>query len=575
MEEVKTNNYDIAVPDGISVISREGKIIAFNDAASRITGYKEKDVILKNYKLLFQQSAEYAKYINNALTKGETFSNFTLNISCPDNRILSVLASIYPIQKANNDIVSVVFIFRDTKEMYALTSALQKKIQEAINEKNKFESIFNGVSEGIFTIDNHWNITSFNRAAEKITGYTNAEAVGRKCWDIFKSSVCRKGCHMETSLADNRLMLDNELVISAKTGKRISIRVNSQPFFNADGKCVGGVETFRDVSEIKNLATHLQERYGFEKMIGHSHSMQKIYDLLQNVSQSDSTVLITGESGTGKELVARAIHLNSERRSKPFMAVNCSAFVENLLESELFGHEKGAFTGAVHTKQGRFELAQGGTLFLDEIGDISLQVQVKLLRVLETQQFERVGGTKPVKMDVRIIAATNKDLNKEIQENRFREDFFYRINVVNIHLPPLRDRMDDLPLLVEHFLKKFRNKFKKDINTISSEAFTILRNYSWPGNIRELENVLEHTFVICKGNNIKQDCLPEWLLNYSKNDLKSTASYPVQETIKNAEKIHIQSVLNQFGGRRGKAAEALGIDKSTLWRKMKKFGLLA
>ncbi len=249
------------------------------------------------------------------------------------------------------------------------------------------------MSEGIFTIDNEWNIKSFNRSAEKITGYSKEAAKGKKCWEIFNSSVCRNGCHMETTLKSNKEMLNKELIIKRKNGNRIPIRVSSKPFLDTGGKGIGGIETFRDITEIKILSKHLEERYSFENIIGNSKAMQNIYTLLEHVSQSDSTVLITGESGTGKELIARAIHVNSERRPQPFTAVNCSAFVETLLESDLFGHEKGSFTGAIKTKFGRFELAQNGTLFLDEIGDLSPQVQVKLLRVIEKRQFERVGGT--------------------------------------------------------------------------------------------------------------------------------------------------------------------------------------
>jgi transcriptional regulator with PAS, ATPase and Fis domain len=379
---------------------------------------------------------------------------------------------------------------------------------------------------------------------------------------------------MESTLKSKKEMLNNDLVIKRKNGSRIPIRVNSKPFFDTEGDCIGGIETFRDISEIKILTKHLEERFSFANIIGKSKIMQNLYTLLEHVSQTDSTVLITGDSGTGKELVARAIHLNSERKMQPFMAVNCSAFVETLLESELFGHERGSFTGAFKTKPGRFELARNGTLLLDEIGDLTPQVQVKLLRVLETRQFERVGGTKPIQMEARIITATNKDLKKEIKENRFREDLFYRINVVNIHLPPLRERIDDLPMLVDHFIHKFKKKFKKNIKSISPDTFDVLRKYSWPGNIRELENVLEHAFVLCSQNTIHLQNLPEWLVENLKVKKPLITGEKNKESIKDAEKLHILSILNKYDGNRTKVAHALGIDKSTLWRKMKKYDLL-
>jgi len=458
-------------------------------------------------------------------------------------------------------------------EMENLTQVLEDKIKEITEEKNRFETIFHGVSEGIFTIDNNWVIRSFNRSAEKITGYSRNEAKGKKCWSIFNSPVCRNGCHMENTLKEKCLMANKELYIKHKNGQQIPIRVSSEPLFNSGEECIGGIETFRDISEIKNLHEHLKERYLFENIIGSSKPMRQMYDLLYSVAQSDSTVLITGASGTGKELVARAIHLNSERHLKPFVAVNCSAFAETLLESELFGHEKGAFTGAFQTKPGRFELAQEGTLFLDEIGDISPTIQVKLLRVIETLQFERVGGTKSIKLNLRIIVATNKDLLHEIHERRFREDLFYRINVVNIQLPPLKDRLDDIPLLIDHFINKFKVKFNTNIKNISSEGLDILMSYGWPGNIRELENVIEHAFVLCKEENITPACLPKWLVKQYEEDDKYNKVQPRKDSIKDAEKHHLESILEKYDGHRSKTAQALGIDKSTLWRKMKKFDL--
>ena len=574
MKKININKDNIYSPDGVIIIDNNGKIIAFNEAARRITGYEEEDVSLKDYQVLFKSSASDQTYIDKALTKGKSYSNLTLSISNRTNQGLKVYASITPIRRSSDKIISVVFVIRNAHEMVKLSESLQLKIQETIDEKNRFENIFHGVSEGIFTIDNDWNIKSFNYSAEKITGYSREEAKGKKCWEIFNTSVCRNGCHMETTFKAKKEMLNKELIIKKKNGNSIPIRVNSQPFLNAEGDCIGGIETFQDMTELKILSKHLEDRFSFEKIIGNSQAMKNIYTLLEHVAQTDSTVLITGESGTGKELIARAIHINSDRKPKPFMAVNCSAFVESLLESELFGHERGAFTGAIKTKPGRFEMAQNGTLFLDEIGDISSQVQVKLLRVLETRQFERVGGTKPISMNTRIIVATNKNLKKEIEEGRFREDLFYRINVVNIHLPTLRERREDLPLLTDYFLQNYRKKFKKKIRHITPDAFEILNGYHWPGNVRELENVLEHVFVLCSGDTIHRDSLPEWLVQNM--DLKETdpGNQQDSESIKDAEKIHILSVLKKYHGDRQKVSEVLGIDKSTLWRKMKRYNLL-
>jgi len=560
-------------PDGTVVVGSDLKIVAFSKSAERMTGFSEKDVFQKNVNILFKDNKSDIKYITDCFNTGKPKLNVSLDLSTSDQSHKRVFTSITPIKKSDNSISSVVLIFRDTAEMLGLIESLNQKDLESENRKNMLEAIFESRIEGTFTIDNDWTITSFNHAAEGITGYNRKEAIGKKCWDVFQSRLCRNGCHMEYTINKHKRSVDHELVISSKEGKQIPIRVNSAPLNNANKDYIGGVETFRDISELANLRTHLQEIYQFENMVGHSKEMQKVYVKLENVAQSDSSVLITGESGTGKELVARAIHLNSDRKNKPFTVVNCSAFAETLLESELFGHERGAFTGAVRTKPGHLELAQEGTLFLDEIGDISLPVQVKLLRVLETRKFERVGGTKTIHMNVRLICATNKILEDEIKDNRFREDFYYRINVFNIHLPPLRERLDDLPLLLEHILERLSLKFKKNIHTISPDALNYLQKHHWPGNVRELENVLEHGFILCHGKIIEAEHLPEWLIKREIALEVSKETTHISDSLKNTEKILIQSTLDKYQGSRTKTAEELGIDTSTLWRKMKKYKL--
>jgi len=574
VETSSISEKDIIAADGIVVINNEHHIIAFNNSAQRITGFSEDEIILNDFKKLIPAIESDGQYILNALKSGDSYSNLPLNFSKKNEQTMNVLASITPLKPPGKGIVGAVLIFRDTKEMTSLVESLRQKTIEIMDEKNKLESIFNSRLEGTFTIDKDWVITSFNASAERITGYSSGEAIGKKCWEIFHCNKCRKNCHMDCTMSSQETTINNELIIVTKQGKQVPVRVNTAPLFKSDGKQVGAVETFQDISEIKNLTTHLEERYHFENIIGNSKAMQKIYVLLESVSNTNSTVLITGESGTGKELVARAIHLNSERKSGPFMAINCSAFAETLLESELFGHEKGSFTGAVRTKLGRFELAQNGTLFLDEIGDLSQTVQVKLLRVLETRQFERVGGTKSIDMDVRIITATNKDLQEEVKSGRFREDLYYRLNVINIHLPPLRERMEDFPLLIEHFLDKFRKKFNKPIKGISAAAFKLLQNYHWPGNIRSLENVLEHAFVLCHNKIIQTECLPErlWYTRGKERDVFDDVD-KLENPLENAEKILIQNLLKKFNGHRGKTAESLKINKATLWRKMKKYKL--
>jgi PAS domain S-box-containing protein len=560
---IDKNKEAMIIPDGISVIGRDEKIIVFNEAASRITEFEEDDIVGESCRILFTE--EEFHFVADSLTENRAFTNLALNIIDKRGNNKSVLASITPIVK-DNSVLSVVLVFRDTNEMLKMAEDVEAKTQELIDQKNKLDAIFNSNIEGTFTIDYDWNITSFNLSAEKITGYKKNEAVGMKCWDVFKSSICRNGCHMEQTIHKGKSTIGNELEIQNKSGMKVPIKVNSGILLNNKNEKIGAVETFIDISEIKNLSAHLKKEFGYANIIGKNKELDKIYRILESVSGTDSSVLITGESGTGKELAARAIHIYSERKSGPFIAVNCSAFVENLIESELFGHEKGAFTGAIQSRPGRFELAQGGTLFLDEIGDLSLTIQTKLLRVLETRTFERVGGNKNIKMNSRIIAATNKDLLIEIKEGRFREDLFYRINVINIHLPPLRERMDDFPLLVNHFIKQFNERFSKSITHFSPAAYDCLERYSWKGNIRELENVIEHCFVLCRSEVIMPEHLPDRIRCLT-TPLINKIDLGIEET----EKRMILNTLNANEGNRLKTAEALRINPSTLWRKMKKY----
>lgn len=565
------NKEAVIIPDGIAVIGRDLKIIVFNEAASRISGYAEDEIIGADASLLFGGSAGDINFIIESLENNRVFTNLSINIIDKKRIVKNVLVSITPITKDKN-VLSVVFVFRDTKEMLNLSDELEEKTLELIDQKNKLDAIFNSNIEGTFTIDNEWNITSFNTSAEKITGYKRNEALGKKCWNIFNSSLCRNGCHMEQTLQKGKPMIGNELEIVHKGGKIIPIRVNSGILLNNKNENIGAVETFIDISEIRNLSAHLNEFFKYENIVGRNKEIKQIITVLESVAQTDSSVLVTGESGTGKELAARAIHINSPRKPGPFITVNCSAFVESLIESELFGHEKGSFTGAIKTKIGKFELAQGGTLFMDEIGDLSAAVQTKLLRVLETREFERVGGNKTYTMDARIIAATNKNLENEISSGRFREDLFYRINVININLPPLRERKDDLPLLVTHFIEEFNKKFDKKIKQFSSPAYDILMEYDWPGNIRELENVIEHCFILCNNDIIQVDCLPKRLRE--KNEVKSDITASKSKlSFKDAEKDLIISVLEKNNWNRAKAANELRINPSTLWRKMKRLNI--
>ncbi|MBN1124714.1 MAG: sigma 54-interacting transcriptional regulator [Sedimentisphaerales bacterium] len=430
--------------------------------------------------------------------------------------------------------------------------------------------ILDSISEGVFTVDLDWRITSFNRAAEEITGISRKEATGKYCREVLRADVCETGCTLSETMQTGKPIMNKAVQIINAQGKRRAIAISTALFKDSKGKIIGGVETFRDMSMVEQLRKEIKGRYTYEDMISQSHKMQNLFAILPNVAESNTTILIEGQSGTGKELFARAIHNLSFRKDNPFIAVNCSALPDTLLESELFGYKAGAFTDAKKDKPGRFALAQGGTIFLDEIGDISASVQVKLLRVLQDKTYEPVGGVSPVKADVRIITATNKKLEQLVKESIFRDDLYYRINVMKLELPPLKDRKEDIPLLIEHFISRFNRLHNKNICCVTNEVTAALLAYDFPGNIRELENIIEHCFVLCEGEIIEIKHLPSSVCSLLKTEMVQDAA---PATIKQMEILLIQQALKRSKGNKTAAAKQLGIDKSTLFRKMKSFDI--
>nr|MBC8390962.1 sigma 54-interacting transcriptional regulator [Deltaproteobacteria bacterium] len=360
--------------------------------------------------------------------------------------------------------------------------------------RNVTEIILESISDGVFTVDLNWHIMSFNRAAEEITGIPRAEAIGRHCWEVFRSNMCEGDCALKRTMKEGKSLVSTSIYIINSEKKRIPITASTSLLKNENGEVLGGVEIFRDHSLVEKLRKELDFRFKIGDIVSRSASMQKIFNILPLVAESDSTVLIEGETGTGKELLARAIHNSSPRKNKPFVAINCGALPDTLLESELFGYKSGAFTNAVKDKPGYFAIAEGGTILLDEIGDTSSAFQVRLLRVLEKQEFQPLGAIKKAKADIRIIVATNKNLSDMVEKGDFRQDLFYRINVVRLKLPPLRHRMEDITLLIEHFITKMNMVRGKAVTGIDHETLGILMHHNYPGNIRELENIIEHAF---------------------------------------------------------------------------------
>jgi len=435
---------------------------------------------------------------------------------------------------------------------------------------NVTDIILESISDGVFTVDHNWKITSFNRAAEEITGIPRQEAIGRPCWEVFRSNMCERDCALKKTMAEGKSCINSATYIVTSDKKRIPITVSTSLLKDKDGNVIGGVETFRDRSLEEALRREIDGTCRMGDIISASPEVKKIFAVLPRIAESDSTVLIDGETGTGKELTARAIHDLSPRRLKPFMALNCGALPDTLLESELFGYKAGAFTGAVKDKSGLFAAADGGTIFLDEIGDTSAAFQTRLLRVLEEKEFLPLGGVQKIRANARVIAATNRNLAEMVRENTFRQDLFYRINVVNIHLPPLRRRMEDIALLVEFFIGRFNRLRGKSVTGITKEALEILMSHDFPGNIRELENIIEHAFVLCAEGDIGPAHLP-----VSLTASRRPAGEPdsgVHSFTSAAAQVIIEA-LRRHHYNRAAAARELGIHKSTLFRKIWKLGI--
>jgi len=433
------------------------------------------------------------------------------------------------------------------------------------------EIILESISDGVFTVDYDWRITSFNRAAEEITGVPRAEALGRPCSEVFRSNMCEADCALRQTMEDGAPIVNRAAYIVDADGRRIPISISTALLRDEGGRVVGGVETFRDLSVVEELRKELQGRFEVGDMVSRSAAMRKVFDILPLVASSESTILIQGETGTGKEVLARAIHGLSPRRDKPFVAVNCGALPDTLLESELFGYKAGAFTGAGKDKPGRFALAEGGTILLDEIGDVTAALQVRLLRFLQDKTFEPLGGTAHVEADVRVIAATNRDLDRLVREGDFRDDLYYRIKVVRVELPPLRRRKEDVPLLIERFVARFNRVFGRGVAGVGRETMAVLMAHDYPGNIRELENIIEHAFVLCPDGLIEPCHLPEELAVH----LPSAGATPgkMSSALRVAEAQTIMEALKRNNGNRLAAARELGIHKSTLFRKIKALGL--
>ncbi len=453
--------------------------------------------------------------------------------------------------------------------------------------KDTTEIILESISDGVFTVDHNWRITSFNRAAEEITGVDRDEAIGRHCWEVFRSNMCEHECALKKTMKEGKPFVSSTTHIIDSQKRPIPITVSTSLLKDSNGDILGGVEIFRDHSLVEELRKELYAGFQVGDMVSRSPEMKKIFNILPLIAQSDSTVLVQGETGTGKELIAKAIHNLSHRKEKPFIAINCGSLPDTLLESELFGYKAGAFTHAIKDKPGLFAAAEGGTILLDEIGDTSQAFQVKILRVLEERAFQPLGSVKRVKNNVRVIAATNKNLLQMVEEEKFRIDLFYRINVVKIELPPLRERMEDIPILIDHFIKRLNKIQGKSVEGVEQEVLQRLMSHNFFGNIRELQNIIEHAFILCSYGNIALKHLPASLnqksssnesniLGSNISDYKALSNYSLSSKfnpVKSAEIKMIEDTLKRNNYNRNATAKELGIHKSTLFRKIAKLGI--
>ncbi|HEX6974612.1 MAG TPA: sigma 54-interacting transcriptional regulator [Vicinamibacterales bacterium] len=564
------------ISDALVLLDLDGRIVFHNEAFAAMVAHPGEDLRGASWAQL-ADSATCARTDLPALpTPDQGQVHFNIELTGGDGAARSYCLTATPFKDRAGRTVGVFQNFRSMDKLRDMILGL-REVNEAIQrEKDRTERIVASIADGVFTVDRALVVRSFSAGMERLTGMASSDAVGRACAEVFCGTKCTSDCPLHWTL-ERRASVERCRETFRAGGRALPVSITTALLTDA-GEDETLVAVVHDLSEIERLRRELAAQYTRHDLIGRSRAVRELGSMIDSVADTDATVLITGETGTGKELVARAIHGQSRRRDRPFVSINCAALNDNLLESELFGHVRGAFTGAVHDKAGRFEAAAGGTILLDEIGDTTAAFQAKLLRVLQEKAFERVGDTRTRRVDVRVIAATNRDLRQLVQEGAFREDLYYRLAVVPIHVAPLRERLEDIPLLVEHFIQTYRPKYfagrEEHFQGISNRALALLLEYRWPGNVRELEHAIEYAMVSTTANRIERAFLPASIRQLLKPDVPAPGSADIPASAQDAEEAELRRALEANRWNASRTALALGISRTTLWRRMRRHALL-
>ena len=582
MKEIPLNTTQFAalcdfLAVGSILIDPDRRVVFMNETAELLTGIPQKDALGRPCCEIFAgYLCDNDCLYEPAVAEGRTALAADIHAADADGETHHLTKVVSPLYDPDGRLLGCLEVFEDH-------SAFDELLGRVRHESQRMKLILDNMDQGVMTVDRKGYVTFFNTAAETMTRFRRQEVLGKSCARLFGRKRFDEDVTLGRTIEDGETRSREEGTLVARDGLTLPVRANYMALNNEAGRIVGGLATFTDLSLVYQLDSAMRDRYTFHDMVGKSPAMQKIFGILPVIAKSDATVLVEGETGTGKDILAKVIHAASDRADKPLVKVNCAALPENLLESEMFGYVKGAFTGADKDKTGRFQEADGGAIFLDEIGDLPLALQAKLLTVLEDKEFYPLGGRKTTKVDVRIISATNLGLERQVRERKFREDLFYRLNVMRLELPGLQERREDLPLLISHILKKLCAKRNIRFDRISEEAMEVLLNHDYPGNIRELENILEHALIICQGPVIKRKHLPLSLTGAKFREPDSPPSAPTPTPTSDAtslraseaahERDRIIAILEKNRWHKGRAAEALGVNRTTLWRKMKKHGI--